>query len=121
MRVSGIWFCAMTNEAGGLARFPGEGEGLPERERLTGSKASSGPICPAGGSRIEIWPEGPKTRAGNMLQIEVDHAHAWAAQAKYDGLEPGGRVDAHEERICLLTASSGLPVSCQSGSDRQDG
>lgn len=114
MEVLGIRFCSVTDEAEALAGFLGNGLGLPERHMPTDSDSFQGAVFPAGESWIEIWPEGPQMPAGIMLQIVVDDADAWAAQARANGLEPEGPMDAHGERIYFLKAPSGLPVSFQS-------
>lgn len=114
MQVLGIRFCSVTREAEALAKFLGEGLGLPEREMPTDSDAFSGAVFPAGESWIEIWPEGPEMPVRIMLQIVDDDADAWAEQARKNGLAPDGPTDAYGERIYFLKAPSGLPVSFQS-------
>ncbi len=121
MKVLGIRFCSVSDQAQELAAFLGEGLGLPARSMSDGSDAGEsqtsfgGAIFPAGDkSWIEIWSEAPGMPAGTTLQIVVDDADAWAEQAKRNGLEPHGPTDAHGEQIYFLQAPGGLPVTFQS-------
>jgi hypothetical protein len=125
VKVLGIRFCTVGNEAKELAAFLKEGLGLPT---LPGSADSGqadstgfeGAVFPAGESWIEVWPEGPDMPAGIMLQVVVDDADQWAAQARRNGLEPDGPVDAHGERIYFLEAPGGLFMSFQSATREPD-
>ena len=118
MKFLGIRFCRVSKDAEALANFLGDQLGLPPMEHKECSKDDSagftGAIFPAGGSWIEVWPEGPGMPDGTMLQIVVDDADAWAARAREKGLEPRGPMDAHGERIYTLQAPTGLSVSFQS-------
>lgn len=115
MKFLGIRFCSVTDEAEPLAKFLGQGGlGLPERFMTPASEKFQGAVFPAGDSWIELWQPGPGMPAGIMLQIVVDDADAWAAQAKANGLEPQGPMDAHGERIYFLEGPSGLKMSFQS-------
>lgn len=121
MKVLGIRFCSVSDQAEQLAAFLGEGLGLPARSMSDCANTDESPstfggaVFPAGEeSWIEIWNEGPGMPAGTMLQIVVDDADAWAEQAKQNGLEPLGPTDAHGERIYFLQAPGGLPVAFQS-------
>ncbi len=114
MRVLGIRFCSVSAEAEEVARFLGGGLGLPERNMSEDGAPFSGAIYPAGESWVEVWPEGPGMPAGIMLQIVVDDADAWADNARKNGLEPTGPMDAHGERIYYLKAPGGLAISFQS-------
>ncbi len=114
MKVLGIRYCAVTKDAEALARFLGQGLGLPEMDLGMGAGKFSGAVFPAGESWVEIWPEGPQMPATTMLQIVVDDADAWAARARQGGLDPKGPTDAHGERIYMLTAPGGLAMSFQS-------
>ena len=112
MRVIGIRFCAVSPDAEALAGCLGNGLGLPRREMPDAPPDGfSGAVFPAGDSWIEIWPEGAGMPAGTMLQIEVDDADAWAAQARDNGLEPHGPMDAHGKRIYCLQAPGGLTLT----------
>lgn len=119
MEVLGIRFCSVTPEAASLAAVL-DSLGLPRREMTDADSpgpeagAFSGAVFPAGTGWIEVWPEGPDLPAGILLQIVVDDAAAFAAQAKQNGLDPQGPVDAHGERIYFLQAPSGLPITFQS-------
>ena len=114
MRVLGIRFCSVSAEAEEVARFLGGGLGLPERKMSVDGAPFSGAFYPAGESWVEVWPEGPGMRAGIMLQIVVDDADAWADNARKNGLEPTGPMDAHGERIYYLKAPGELAISFQS-------
>ncbi len=114
MRVLGIRFCSVSAEAEEVARFLGGGLGLPERNMSEDGAPFSGAIYPAGESWVEVWPEGPGMPAGVMLQIVVDDADAWADNARKNGLEPTGPMDAHGERIYYLKAPGELAISFQS-------
>ena len=116
MKVLGIRFCSVTSKAEELAEFLGKGLGLPQ-ERIEGtddSEGFAGAIFPAAESWIEIWPVSAEMPSGIMLQIVVDDADAWAAEARGNGLDPKGPIDAHGERIYYLRAPGGLDVSFQS-------
>ena len=91
----------------GLARME-----LPEE--ATGFEGS---IHFVGESWIETWQEGDQMPPGLMIQIVVDDADEFAAHARESGLEPEGPVEAHGERIYMLTAPGGLKVSFQSSLD----
>ena len=114
MQILGIRFCAVSDDAEPLAKmFDGLGlermnTGGKDDEKFTGS------IFPAGNSWIEIWPDGPEMPVGIMLQLVVDDADAFAENAKKDGFEPTGPMDAHGERIYYLMGPSGLQMSFQS-------
>ncbi|MCZ6725916.1 MAG: hypothetical protein O7A98_01020 [Acidobacteria bacterium] len=120
MKVLGIRFCSVSAEAEKLAEFLDKGLGLPtaggEVAPTDGQEAAEfqGCVFPAGESWIEVWPEGPGMPAGIMLQIVVEDADAWAQQARANGLDPEGPMDAHGERIYYLQAPTGLPMSFQS-------
>ena len=119
MEVLGIRFCSVTREAASLAAVL-DALGMPRRDMTdaaspgSDSAAFSGAVFPAGSGWIEVWPEGPELPAGILLQIVVDDAAAFAANAKKNGLDPQGPVDAHGERIYFLQAPSGLPITFQS-------
>ena len=131
MKVLGIRFCSVTTEAEALARFLGPaGLGLPQQEMpevevegFPGAIFPVGEVSPAReGSWVEIWKDGPGMPGGLMLQIVVDDADAWAANARANGLEPEGPMDAYGERIYFLKAPGGLSVSFQSAFEgREEG
>ena len=119
MEILGIRFCAVSEEGERLAEYLHQGMGLPlmEVEGLPppGEEGFGGAVFPASdGSWIEVWPEGPGMPPGIMLQIVVDDADDWAAQARANGLEPQGPMDAHGERIYYFKAPADLPVTIQS-------
>lgn len=116
MKVLGIRFCTVSDEAEQIAAFLGNGLGLLKTP-MPGADAIDGfpgAVFPAGESWVEVWATGPEMPAGIMLQIVVDDADAWAENARQNGLTPQGPTDAHGERIYFLQAPGGLPVSFQS-------
>ena len=114
MKVIGIRFCQVSEQAEDIAKFLADGLGLPKTGFGDSFSTFPGAVFPAGDSWIEVWPQGDGMPAGTMLQIVVDDADAWAEQARANGLEPSGPMDEHGERIYFLTAPGGLPVSFQS-------
>jgi len=117
MKVLGIRFCTVAAEAEAVAKFF-TALGMPERpldpEWLPADGSFFGAIFPAGSSWIEVWKEGPGMPVGIMLQIVVDDADAFAANARQHGLQPNGPTDAHGERIYMMQAPGGLQISFQS-------
>ncbi len=114
MQVPVIRFCSVSDDAEEVARFLGGGLGLPERNITEEGAPFGGAVFPAGESWIEVWPEAPGMPAGIMLQIVVDDADARAENARKNGLEPTGPMDAHGERTYYLNAPGGLPIAFQS-------
>ena len=83
MKVIGIRFCQVSEQAREIAAFLGEGGlGLPKTDFGDTGDQFSGAVFPAGQSWVEIWPQAEGMPAGTMLQIVVDDADAWAAQAR---------------------------------------
>ncbi len=113
MKLLGIRFCSVSEQAEELAGFLRDGLGLVERD-MGISDGFHGAVFPAGDSWIEMWPEGPGMQACTMLQLVVDDADAYAEHARQNGLEPQGPNDMHGERIYFLQAPGGLPMSFQS-------
>ena len=116
MKVLSIRFCAVDPEAESLAAFFDK-LGLARRDMgdCGAAEASfSGAVFPAGDSWIELWPDGPDMPAGTMLQVVVDDADAFAENAKQNGLDPQGPMDAHGERIYFIDTPTGLQLSFQS-------
>ena len=122
MKVLGIRFCKVSKsgDAQGLSAMLGEkGLGLKavEMPGADEAKGFQGAVFPVGDSRpgegswIEIWPAGPQMPEMTMLQIVVDDADKWAAQARENGLAVKGPDDAHGERIFYLEGPGGLPVA----------
>ena len=115
MKVLGIRFCTVTDEAPELAGFLDQ-LGLPQRDM---GQAKDGPfmgaVFPAGeDSWVEMWQPAEGMPVGVMLQVIVDDADAFAEHARSNGLDPHGPMDAHGERIYFLKAPSGLQMSFQS-------
>lgn len=117
MKVLGIRFCQVSDDAETLAAFLGDGLGLPQKAMNSDSKGFSGAIFPAGDSWVELWPASDPDMSMTMLQFLVDDADAWAARARQGGLDPKGPTDAHGERIYMLTAPNGMQMSFQSKLD----
>ncbi|MGA7434857.1 MAG: hypothetical protein WBW44_04470 [Solirubrobacterales bacterium] len=88
--------------------------GLARKEMPEEADNFEGSIHLIGDSWLETWQSGEQMPAGIMLQIVVDDADACAEQARSRGLEPSGPMDAHGERIYVLTAPGGLNISFQS-------
>jgi len=116
MKVLGIRFCAVADEAQEMSEFFTKGLGLPERD-LGGDDDCgdfSGCVIPAGKSSwVEIWQKGENMPAGLMLQLVVDDADAVAANAKENGIDVQGPMEAHGEKIYFAVAPGGLSVSFQ--------
>ena len=118
MKVLGIRFCSVAEEAEEFSNLLEKGLGMPSK--ALGPESSdrfSGAIFPAGDSWIELWPKADGMPAGVMLQIVVDDADQMAKTARENGLDPKGPTDAHGERIYFIEAPTGLPVSFQSKLD----
>lgn len=111
MQVLGIRYCEVTSEMSALAGFFAA-LGMPKNDYA--QDGFEGAIFPAGASWIELWKPGPQMTPSVMLQVIVDDADAFAAQARSNGLDPQGPTDAHGERIYMLTAPNGMQVSFQS-------
>ena len=105
MKVLGIRFCAVAEEAQEMAEFFTKGLGLPERD-LGGGEGFHGAVIPAGSSWIDM-------PVGLMLQIVVDDADAVARTARSNGIDVQGPMEAHGEKIYFAVAPGGLSVSFQ--------
>lgn len=115
MKVLGIRYCQVADEAKAIAEFLGQGLGMPEKDcGFDPAAGFSGAVFPAGDSWIELWPKADNMPAMTMLQIVVDDADAWANHARANGLDPQGPMDAHGERIYSLEGPGGLQLSFQS-------
>lgn len=128
MKVLGIRFCSVSGEARELAEFL-DHLGLDRSEigscgdevgAMSKDTDFVGALFAAGSSGIEVWPEGPDLPSGVLLQLLVDDSTAFAANAKRNGLQPQGPVDAHGERIYFLQAPSGIPITIQSPLRKSD-
>ncbi len=114
MKLLGIRFCAVAEEAVRMAQFFTKGLGLPERDLGGDADTFSGCVVPAGESSwVEIWQKGTDMPAGLMLQLVVDDADAIAANARENGIEVQGPMEAHGEKIYFAVAPGGLSVSFQ--------
>lgn len=117
MKVLGIRFCSVADDAPALADILGK-LGMPQRDMgQADSESFIGAVFPAGDSSwVELWQPADGMPAGIMLQVIVDDADAFAEHARGSGLDPKGPMDAHGERIYFLQAPSGLQMSFQSQS-----
>lgn len=114
MKLLGIRFCAVAEEAVPMAQFFTQGLGLAERDLGGDADTFSGCVLPAGEtSWIEIWQKGADMPAGLMLQLVVDDADAIAENAKANGVDVQGPMEAHGEKIYFAVAPGGLSVSFQ--------
>ena len=118
MKLLGIRYCTVSKQAEAIASFLGAaGLGLPERD-MGATDSFQGAVFPASDSSwVEVWPEMDGFNAMTMLQVVVDDADAFAENARMNGLEPKGPMDAHGERIYYLQAPGGLAMSFQSKLD----
>ena len=83
MKLLGIRFCAVADEAVSMSEFFTKGLGLEERDLGGDPETFSGCVVPAGDSSwVEIWKKGADMPAGLMLQLVVDDADAVAATAR---------------------------------------
>ncbi|WP_108127508.1 VOC family protein [Saccharospirillum mangrovi] len=114
MKVLSMRYCTVTPESTALQHFFRSLGLAPLQTKTAEGQDVSDNIFLAGNSWVEIWPVGDDMPAGTMLQIVVDDADAFAEQARQQGLDPQGPMDAHGERIYFLEAPTGLPVSFQS-------
>ena len=117
MKVLGIRWCQVSEDAEALAGFLGSsGLGIAPRDLgMPDDGTFHGAVLPAGeGSWMEFWPSSEGMGEMTMLQIVVDDADAFAANARANGLDPKGPTDAHGERIYMLTAPNGQQISFQS-------
>jgi len=113
MKVLGIRFCAVAEEAVPMSEFFTKGLGLAERDLGCGDEFQ-GCVIPAGDSSwVEIWQKGENMPAGLMLQLVVDDADAVAANARENGIDVQGPMEAHGEKIYFAVAPGGLSVSFQ--------
>jgi hypothetical protein len=124
MKTLAIRHCVVHPEAADLAGFLDK-LGLVRRpmgdcDSPTSDGAFAGAIFPAGDSWIEAWPTSPEMPACTMLQIVVDDADAFAAQARSQGLEVLGPTDAHGERIYFAQAPGGVQLTVQSALKSED-
>jgi len=112
MEVLGIRFCAVAEEAQQMAEFFTNGLGLPERD-MGGGDGFHGAVIPAGTGWIEIWQKATDMPVGLMLQIVVDDADAVADNARKNGIDVQGPMEAHGEKIYFAVAPGGLSISFQ--------
>lgn len=113
MRLLGIRFCAVAEEAQPMADFFTQGLGLEQRD-FGGGEGFQGCVLPAGSdSWVEIWQKAEGMPVGLMLQLVVDDADAMATHARQHGIDIQGPMEAHGERIYFAVAPGGLSVSFQ--------
>ena len=115
MKVLGIRFCTVSEQAKELSHFFENGLGLEKREMENSSDDFFGSIFNAGeNSWIEMWPKSEEMPECVMLQIVVEDADKMAAFAKAKGLKVSEPTEAYGERIYFTEAPGGLPVTFQS-------
>lgn len=117
MKVIGLRYCMVSDDAEVLSGFLENEMALPSINPFPDSDKFGGSLVPAGDSLVEIWPTGEGMPAMTMLQIEVDDAGEWAKLARSNGCEVQGPTMAHGEEIYYVTAPSGMPISVQSKQD----
>lgn len=118
MKVLGIRHCVVSPHARAMSDLLGA-LGLPQRHlEFPAPDAApdgfAGAIYLAGDSWVELWPPGPQMPEGTMLQVVVDDADAFAAQARANGLAPDGPMDMFGERLYFLKTPDGGQLSFQS-------
>lgn len=114
MKLLGIRFCSVSAEAKQDIEFFNQGLGLNNSFESNADFIGGVFPCEDNSSWLEVWQQSEQMPAGIMLQLVVDDADAFAAQAKSSGIEPHGPVDAHGERIYYVQSPSGLNLSFQS-------
>lgn len=118
MKVLSLRYCTISPESVELMQFF-QALGLASKsDSDAAQQTQTGGIFEAGDSWIEVWPEGEGMPAGTMLQLVVDDADAFADQAKSQGLNPQGPMEAHGEKLYYIEAPNGLPISFQSALNR---
>ncbi|MBV1911072.1 MAG: hypothetical protein KUG78_17365 [Kangiellaceae bacterium] len=114
MEILGIRFCSVTDDAKAELDFFENKLGLTndftENEGFVGGIYSTEDKS----SWLECWQSAEQMPKGIMLQLIVADADAFAENAKSNGLQPHGPVDAHGERIYYLKSPSGMNMSFQS-------
>ena len=96
-----------------MADFFTKGLGLAERD-IGDCDGFSGCVIPAGDSSwVEIWQKADDMPVGLMLQLVVDDADAIAANARENGIDVQGPMEAHCEKFYFVVAPGGLSVSFQ--------
>lgn len=115
MTLLGIRYCSVqpADDARALAKMLGaEGWGFAETDLGIAGDAFAGAVFPAGeASWIELWAAAPGLPEGMMLQIVVDDADRYAAQARARGIEVAGPTDAHGERIYTCRGPGGVSIA----------
>ncbi len=117
MEILGIRFCTVNDEAEKEIDFFSNKLGLKndldEHEGFVGGVFSTADKS----SWLECWQSAEQMPKGIMLQLVVADADAFADNARANGLEPNGPIDAHGERIYYLKTPSGMNMSFQSKLD----
>ncbi len=114
MEILGIRFCSVTDDAEKELDFFSNKLGLKNdldsHEGFVGGVFSTKDKS----SWLECWQSAEQMPKGIMLQLVVADADAFAENAKNNGLEPQGPIDAHGERIYYLKTPAGMNMSFQS-------
>ena len=71
MKVIGIRFCSVSDQAEDLAKFLRDGLGLPQMEWSVEPppEGFAGAVFPAGDSWVEVWEAGPEMPAVIRVQV----------------------------------------------------
>ena len=114
MEIIGIRFCNVSDKAKEDMDFFERQLGLkntfePSEDFMGGVFATTDKS-----SWVECWQASDEMPTGIMLQLIVSDADEFAENAKSNGLEPYGPVDAHGERIYYIKTPSGVSMSFQS-------
>ncbi len=108
MEILGIRFCSVSDSAKADIDFFENKLGI--KNTFKSQADFQGGIFPTDdqSSWLECWQASEQMPKGTMLQLVVKDADLFASNAKENGLEPYGPMDAHGERIYYLKAPSGL-------------
>lgn len=114
MKILGIRFCSVSKDAeADIDFFENK---LDIKNTFDNQPEFQGGVFPTEdkSSWVECWQASEKMPEGLMLQIIVEDADEFAENAKSNGVEPYGPVDAHGERIYYIKTPSGISMSFQS-------
>ncbi len=114
MKILGIRFCSVSDKAKEDIDFFENKMGL--NNSLDPNDEFVGGVFPTDdkSSWVECWQASEDMPEGIMLQLVVQDADEFSKNAKSNGLEPYGPVDAHGERIYYIKSPSGISMSFQS-------
>ena len=114
MKILGIRFCSVSDKAKEDLDFfenkMGLSNSFDSNDEFVGGVYSTNDKS----SWLECWQASEGMPEGIMLQLVVEDADKFSENAKSNGLEPFGPVDAHGERIYYIKTPSGVSMSFQS-------